>query len=232
MTGTLGIIQARLGSQRLPQKMLKELHGYTLMSWVWQRASAAKGLDDVMVAIPDLAMDDPLAAHLQEMGAKVFRGSGDDVLGRFYACASIERPSHIVRICADNPFLCPQSVDDLIQYYSRQEHCDYAYNHIPRDNLYPDGLGAEMISMDLLTKMNEKASSEEQREHMMNYIWEHPGQYSIHTFDPPNPELRYPDIKLDIDTPDDFQRLSRLKNIGPSTSSAQIIREYRSQVLD
>ena len=142
----IAIIQARLGSTRLPGKMLMELNGSPIVEWVCNRVRRAQGLDAAVAAIPEGSLDDPTRGYLHTISMAVYRGSEDDVVGRFRA-AQLHEATHIVRVCADNPFIDPHAIDALIDVYFNP--CDYAYNHIPRNNLWPDGLGAEIVSMEL-----------------------------------------------------------------------------------
>jgi len=206
---TVAIIQARMGASRLPNKMLLHLHGFPVCEWVFRRVTQAKKLDLLIFALTDRANDDVLAWYLQSMGATVIRGSENDLVDRYYQVAKQVDANQIVRVCADNPLVCGSEIDRLIEFYN-QENCDYAYNHIPRDNHYPDGLGAEICSIKLLEEIYQKATTLEQREHLFNYVWEHEADYIIKTFDPPE-ELAHPELKLDLDTADDYMKLLEKK---------------------
>lgn len=201
-----GIIQARTGSTRLPNKALLHLHGHPIVGWVFHRVSRARLLDRVVVAIPDVAGDDALALTLRQMGADIHRGSEADVVGRFLGAAEVARATHVVRICADNPLVDGGEIDRLVEQYFLRP-CDYAYNHIPRGNRYPDGLGAEIISRELLERIEREATLPSHREHLLNYVWDQAERFSIRTFDPPDLELHAPELKLDIDTMDDYLKL-------------------------
>ncbi|MDE5832623.1 MAG: NTP transferase domain-containing protein [Desulfovibrio sp.] len=206
---TVAIIQARLGSSRLPMKSLLTLAGAPLIDWSRDRAGQARLVSSVIVAIPDTPLDEALARHLRTRDREVVRGPEDDVLGRFAKAARMADADYIVRVCADNPLIWGEAIDRLIRFH-RKGGFDYSYNHIPRGNLWPDGLGAEIVSRDLLEYIDGKALEKSQREHCLNYIWDNPGQFSIGTFDPEEDWLKRPDLKLDIDSPDDFLRLALL----------------------
>jgi len=199
------IIQARMGATRFPNKMLLNFHGYPIIEWVYRRVLQSKMLDGIIFAIPDTDEDDLLQWFLESIGAKVFRGSETDLVDRYYKVAKSFFVKDIVRICADNPLICASEIDRLIVYFN-QNNCDYAYNHIPRNNSYPDGLGAEICNINLLEEIYTKASEPDHREHLFNYVWDNSNQYSIQTFNPPK-ELAYPELKLDLDTPKDYKRL-------------------------
>jgi spore coat polysaccharide biosynthesis protein SpsF len=199
------IIQARMGATRLPNKMLLHLHGYPVVEWVYLRAKEANSLAQIIFAIPNTAQDDVLAWYLESIGADVYRGSETDLVDRFYQAAKQYQTHNLVRICADNPLICASEIDRLIDFYN-DNLCDYAYNHIPKKNRYPDGLGAEICSVDLLYEIHSKTSQPEHREHLFNYIWDNPTQYKIRTLEPPS-ELAYPQLKLDLDTLEDYKNL-------------------------
>jgi len=199
------IIQARMGATRLPNKMMLHLHGYPICEWVFRRVSEAKYVDNVFFALPDSAQNDLLEGFLKSIGANSIRGSEEDVVSRFMK-ASIKTSAHcVVRVCADNPLICASEIDRLIEFYKNNK-CDYAYNHIPNNNHYPDGLGAEICSMQILDEINKKAKTKKHREHLFNYILDNYTEYTIKTFEPPE-DLAYPKLKLDLDTLDDYKKL-------------------------
>ena len=205
---TVIVIQARLGSSRLPCKTLLNLHGLPVIDWVVGRCARSELADDLVVALPDTRRDEVLARHLRAQGVNTFRGSEQDVLSRMHGAAAAHGADLVVRVCADNPLIWGGEIDNLIRFYQREHtagNCDYAYNHIPRNNLYPDGLGAEIVSFELFTKaMNE----------------------AIRTFDPLDPALHHPEMKLDMDTADDFINLA-LRDIRPDITPREIVELFR-----
>lgn len=218
---TVIVIQARLGSSRLPCKALLNLRGLPVIDWVTGRCRQSRLADAVVAAVPDTRMDDVLADHLARQGVAVHRGPEQDVLARMIGAARALRADAVIRVCADNPLICGEEIDNLIAFY-RHAACDYAYNHIPRGNLYPDGLGAEMVSFSLLETLGEQARLPAHREHCLSYITDNPDRFTIRTFDPPDPALRRPELKLDMDTAEDFVKLSLLP-VRPDMSSREIV---------
>ncbi len=206
---TAAFVQARLGSSRLPLKSLINLHGQPIVDWVRQRIGQARLIDEIVFAIPDTPLDTVLRDHLRKQEATVFCGPENDVLERFYLAAEKHKPDLVVRVCADNPLVSGQALDELVEFYLKSG-ADYVYNHIPRNNLWPDGLGAEILSFDLLRHLRETAKEPHQREHCLSYIWDNKEEFKIATFDPADPRLHRPDLKLDIDTVEDYYRLARL----------------------
>ncbi len=218
---TCAIIQARLGSSRLPMKTLLTLGEKPLIDWVVDRVSAARLLDEVVVACPDTPNDLVLARHLERRGVHVVRGSERDVLARFLLAAREADADRVVRVCADNPFIWGEAIDRLVRFHEGAG-ADYSYNHVPRANLWPDGLGAEIVDRELLERVGREAREPSQREHCLNYLWDNAASFAIKTFDPEEEWLRRPEVKLDIDTADDFCALALLP-ISPDADARAIL---------
>jgi len=218
----VAIVQARMGSSRLPNKMMLWMHGLPVVGWVLYRLRQAKRINRIVFALPDTAADDVLAEYLQSEGATVFRGAEQDVLGRFFAAAKIFAADTVVRVCADNPLVTGSEIDRLIGIFDSQGY-DYAYNHIPRNNCYPDGLGAEITNFTVLQTVHYEAQLPDQREHVFNYLWAHPGRFRIGTCNPLDASLSHPELKLDLDTWKDYQRLLQLE-INPESTAQEVVR--------
>ena len=207
---TIGVVQARMASSRLPNKTMLHLHGYPIIEWVFHRVSKAKLVDKLIFAIPDNVKDDPLAHYLGSRGALLFRGSEIDVLDRVYCAVKDWNPKKVVHISADNPFVTWTEIDRLIDFFNNTS-CDYAYNLIPKGNRYPDGLGAMIASFELLLTVHREAKLPEHREHVFKYVWDNSVQFRICTFDPSDERLMHPELRLDIDTYEDYLKLLKLK---------------------
>ncbi|MDR1947170.1 MAG: glycosyl transferase family 2 [Desulfovibrio sp.] len=222
------LIQARMGSSRLPCKMMLSLHALPVIDWVVRRTAQSRLLTRIIAAVPDAAPDDVLASHLRALGVEVFRGPEQDVLKRFTLAADAligaEPDALIVRVCADNPLIWGGEIDALIRYRQALGAApdSYVYNHVPLNNLYPDGLGAEIISLGLLRLLDKKAVLPKHREHCFSYITDNADAFTIHTFDPEDVHLRRPDIKLDLDSPEDYRTLAMLP-LHPDIEPLKII---------
>jgi spore coat polysaccharide biosynthesis protein SpsF len=217
----MGIVQARMGATRLPGKMLRELRGHPIIHWILSRCKTSQLLDHLTVAIPTGSSDDILADYVKSADVPVFRGSEHDVLSRFYNAVKPFQPDWVVRICADNPFISGSQIDHLIRF-AGQTDVDYAYNHIPRGNVYPDGLGAEIVKFDILERIFYEAQRAEQREHIFNYIWDNQDQFIISTFNPSDDYLARPSIRLDVDQEEDLIRLNQMV-VTPGSTDREII---------
>ena len=165
----LAVVQARMGSTRLPGKVMKPLAGRTLIEVLVSRLRKAKMLDEVLVATTTEKTDDVLAAHCKSKKIPVFRGSSEDVLKRYVDACRKYSASVVVRITGDCPLVDPQLVDSLIRSFAKQK-VDYLSNTNPPS--YPDGLDIEVFTIEALEKAADRASLGPQREHVTPYIYE------------------------------------------------------------
>lgn len=221
----VAVIQARMGSQRFPGKMLTRLGGFPLLEWVVRRLLRATTLAQVVLATSDSAGDDALAELAASLGIAVFRGSEADVLGRFVGAAKMAGADNVVRICADNPFIDPAEVDRLVRHFA-DSRCDYACNHQDRlGSNYADGFGAEILSAALLEKISVQAIEPRHREHATLYLWDHAGEYKLTAVAAPA-ELAFPELRFDVDTPADLAKLEAMVSAGVSieTPAREIVR--------
>jgi spore coat polysaccharide biosynthesis protein SpsF len=233
---TVAIIQARMGSSRLPGKMMMDLCGQPLLHWVLSRVKKTKLADSILLATSDTKKDDPLEKLAQELKMPVFRGSETDVLGRFLAAAQMAKADSIVRICGDNPLVSPEEIDRLISFFQntmQKENTSenlYAFNFASKlGNQYPNGFGAEIFSMSLLKKISKLDDELSSREHVTKYIWDHPEQFKIRTFSAPN-EIAYPSVRLDVDSEEDLEKLNVLcAHLDQDSSPKKIVMVYKEQ---
>jgi spore coat polysaccharide biosynthesis protein SpsF len=215
------VIQARMDASRLPNKMMLWLNGLPVVEWVYRRVILATKVDKVVFALPDTEVNDILAEHLSRIGAIIFRGSQNDVLGRCCNAACAHGAGSVVRVCADNPFVSASEIDRLVEFFCENDY-DYAYNHIPRNNMYPDGLGAEIVPFSVLDYLEKQAKEPSHREHMFNYIWDDLDSFRIGTCDPLDDALAHPDLRLDLDTLEDYAWLLGLP-VSSDMSAQQIV---------
>lgn len=203
----IGIVQARMGSTRLPEKMKMPLGGVPVAEWVLRRARTSKRLNQVALATTRNPSDDYLENLAKKLGLKAFRGDEQNVLSRYVMVADQTAADIVVRICADNPFIDAGEIDRIVEFYL-DVLPDYAFNHIPKlQNKYVDGLGAEVFKKKVLQEVNNRAFKREHFEHVTSYIWEFPDQFKISTLHAP-PEFAHPELSLDVDTLEDFECLS------------------------
>jgi glutamate-1-semialdehyde 2,1-aminomutase len=174
----VGIVQARLGSTRFPDKVMRRIGGVPMIELLLGRLSKSKRLNKVILATTESARDKPLADHVRNLGYDVYRGSEDDVLDRYYQAARPYQPTTVVRITGDCPLLDPQLVDDIIAAYLAQE-VDYLSNTQPPT--FPDGLDVEVFSYGVLERSAADAKRPMEREHVTPYMYES-GRFKIGSF--------------------------------------------------
>ena len=219
MEGVLGLIQARLGSKRLPRKMLLKLDQYSIIEWVIKRSIKSKKLDKLVLATTKLIEDDILCDIAKKLGIGFFRGSENNVLKRFACAADKFNYSSVVRICADNPFIDPLEIDRLIKFFE-EEKTDYCFNHLNKlDSQYADGFGAEIFSNKVLQSISKKVINKEQKEHVTLYLWDNMNKYRISSLKAPK-TLAYPKLRFDIDNQLDFLKIKSYVDMGISLNSS------------
>ena len=162
------IIQARMGSSRLPGKTLIKLNQYrTTLDFVVNQLSFSALLDKIVIATTNLEQDNIIETNAKTLGIDCFRGSSDDVLDRYYHCAKKFQINTIVRITSDCPLIDPQIVDQAIRKYQSEDY-DYVTNTLSRS--YPIGTDVEVFSFEILEKTWQKAILPSEREHVTLFI--------------------------------------------------------------
>jgi len=150
----VAIIQARMGSTRLPGKVLLDLAGRTMLARVVRRVGRAALIDEVMVATADAPDDDAIVEECRRLRVPCFRGSEHDVLDRFHRAAIAHRADVVVRITADCPLIDPEVTDRVIRAFF-DERPDYASNTLRRT--YPRGLDTEVMTAAALVRASREA---------------------------------------------------------------------------
>jgi spore coat polysaccharide biosynthesis protein SpsF len=172
----VAIIQARTRSTRLPGKVLMDLAGHTVLARVVRRLTRAKLVEQIVVATTDHSGDNAIIRECQHLGVSWFRGSGCDVLDRYYCAARAYAAGAVVRVTSDCPLIDPELLDETVQTFLAQE-ADYASNVFPRT--YPRGLDVEVFTMPALERAWREARELHQREHVTPYLYEHPELFCL-----------------------------------------------------
>ncbi len=173
---TIAIMQARLGSTRLPRKVLADIAGHPLLHHVFSRASAAGHISGSLLATTDAPEDDELADWARSEGIAVYRGSVNDVLDRYYHAALSADADVIVRITADDAMKDPSVIDRVIDTRNVEKH-DYCSNALTPS--YPEGMDVEVFTFDALERAHKSATQEFEREHVTPFIWQNPAVFSL-----------------------------------------------------
>jgi spore coat polysaccharide biosynthesis protein SpsF (cytidylyltransferase family) len=172
----LAIIQARIGSTRLPGKVLMDFEGKTVLEHVISRVQRSRMVSEVVVATTFSISDLSIVKLCSEKGVRVFCGSEDDVLDRFYQAAKLLKPENVVRITADCPLMDPDVIDKVIKKHSL-EKADYTSNTLIES--YPDGEDVEVFTYKALVNAWSKAELKSEREHVTPYIKKHNDMFKL-----------------------------------------------------
>lgn len=202
------IIQARLGSTRMPGKTMKEIMGKPLLYYSVKRSSLSKYIDDVIVATTTNSNDDKISEWCEGEGITFYRGSENNVLDRYYQTAKKFNVDKIVRITSDCPFVDPQIIDIailLLNIYNK----DYVSNRIKK-RTWPHGFDVEVFTFKALEKAWNEANKPEEKEHVSPYILNHPEIFKQYEF-PLDKDLSQ--IRLTVDYSEDFELADKLLNI-------------------
>lgn len=204
MKKILAIVQARMGSTRLPNKVVKEINGVSLIELLLNRLSKAKYLDQIVVATTTELRDKPLADRVRKIGYEVFQGSEKDVLDRYYQAARKYQAGIVVRVTGDCPLIDPSIVDQTIAAYKEQK-VDFLSNTLPKV-LLPDGLDTAVFSFAALERAHLEATSEYDREHVTTYI-RNSGKFRLGDF---AGSVDHSDKRWTVDEPADFEVVSNI----------------------
>ena len=173
---TVAIIQARMGSSRLPGKVLLDIAGKPMIQHVIERTQRARNLDSVTVATTTDTSDDPVAAFAISTGIPCTRGSLHDVLDRYYQAAKQHQAEFVVRITADCPLIDPDVIDQTVQLVTGNWllNTDFACNRLPPPfgRSFPIGLDVEACTFTALERAWKESTETFHREHVMPYIYE------------------------------------------------------------
>jgi spore coat polysaccharide biosynthesis protein SpsF len=195
------IIQARMGSTRLPGKVLMDLGGETVLARVVARLRRATLVNEIAVATTNFVADEAIVRECRRLEVPFFRGSENDVLDRYYQAARVFAAGTVVRITSDCPAIDPDLVDETIRVFQHQQG-DYASNSFPRT--YPRGLDTEVFTMNALEQAWREAHKPYEREHVTPYFYENPELFrsvSLHG------RSDYSQYRWTLDTAEDLELL-------------------------
>ena len=210
---TAVIIQARIGSTRLPNKMINPFYkDQNLLEFLLTRLLHGGFKEQLVLAIPSSAENDVLELIASRHNIKVFRGSENDVLQRFIEAAESVNANQIIRVCADNPFLDVSSISSLIKVM-KEKGADYTAfclsDSTPSIKTHY-GFWAEGVSLNALKKVAALTSEKLYREHVTNYIYTHPAKFITHCCSIPKSIEQEFWCRFTVDTAGDFQRMESL----------------------
>ena len=210
------IAQARIGSTRLRGKVMLPLAGRPVVEWVIKRAAKAK-VRGVVLAIPEGIEDDPLQDLALKKKCTVYRGDADDVQARYIGAANAVKATTVVRLTCDNPFVDAALIDLMVESH-RERKADYSSYAPP----FPLGFSVEVFSRDALRRARQMSSEPYHREHVTPALYENPRTFALNAVPPP-PAFRRDDVRLTLDTIEDYEAMKALVALveNPWAASAE-----------
>lgn len=199
-------IEARFASSRLPGKTLLKICGKPTLELIIERLKRSKFIDEIVIATtvnPDCNAIEELA---KKLGVSCFRGSEEDVLDRVLKAAKAYKADIIVEITGDEPLIDPAVVDQVIDYYLKNDF-DYVSNVLNRR--YPRGLDTQVFAVSVLDEVSRLTNDPADRENVSLYIYEHPEKYKLGSVAAPD-ELNHPDWRWTLDMEEDFEFLNTI----------------------
>lgn len=197
----VAIIQARMGSTRLPGKVLKDLGGETVLARVVTRVRRATLLDEIVVATSVQPADDAIVQECERLSVACFRGDEADVLDRYYRAAQKFAADSVVRITADCPLIDPELIDAAVRAFLEQT-ADYATNSLLVT--YPPGLDVEVFTAEALACAWRSAKQDYERAHVTPYLYQNPGLFKIVSL---TAESDYSNYRWTLDTAEDLEMI-------------------------
>lgn len=203
------LIQARLGSTRLPGKVLKDLSGKPMLEHIIVRLQTARNVSETIVITSTEPAEDKIEEFCAARNIRCFRGSEQDVLDRYYQAAKELKLSHLIRITGDNPFIDIEELDRLIALHFEKEPA-YSLNKSEAGNNILRGAGcAEIFSFAILETAWSKGNLPHHREHVNDYILENRESYDVLVAQVPK-DKQYAGGSVTVDTPADFKRAEQI----------------------
>ncbi|MDI6786135.1 MAG: glycosyltransferase family protein [bacterium] len=197
------IIQARMNSSRLPNKILLELIDKTLLEHIIERVKKVSQIHQIIIATTERKIDDQVEKLALKSQVKVFRGSEEDVLDRFIKAAQLNGAEIIIRITGDNPLIDNKIIQDMIAEYEK-EHCDY----ITVSGM-PLGTSCELVTLEVLKKIYKENLQLYHLEHVTFYIKENLEKFKTKYLKCEEP-LKRPNYRLTVDTVEDYNLMKEL----------------------
>ncbi len=173
----VAIIQARMGSTRLPGKVMMDLGGKPLLTQMMERVQRAKSLSEVVIATTVQPADQVLVDLCEKNHWRYFRGDEEDVLGRYHDAAHFFQADFVVRVTSDCPLMDPQLIDSVVEAMIRRQR---EVDLVVLRETFPRGLAIEAMPIDLLDRLNRLCTDPREREHVTSMIRRQPHLFAVH----------------------------------------------------
>tara|TARA_B100000315_G_C14571901_1_gene586019 strand:+ start:1319 stop:2077 length:759 start_codon:yes stop_codon:yes gene_type:complete len=225
MTKTVASIQVRMGSTRLPGKVMRELLGKPVLRRLYERVKMATQIDEIVIITSENIIDDVIEEYCFQNKIEVFRGSENNVLYRILSAMEHYNADIGVTLFGDCPCVDPKIIDQMLTIYKDNlGKYDYVGNDLK--TTYPPGLEVEIYSINALKDAHKKNVESEVQEHGTLFIRQHPEIYQLLNIEAPK-ELYFPDLEIELDTEEDFFVIETIfkhfHSIGKENFSAQDI---------
>lgn len=204
----LAVIQARMGSNRLPGKTLLPVKGKPMIVHTLERLKHSRYIEHIILATSTLERDRAIVELAKKEGVEGFAGSEQDVLDRYWQAARPHQPQVVVRCTGDCPVLDPKIVDQVIERHLQNKK-DYTSNTLTRS--FPRGYDTEAFLFSALDRAAREAKLPFEREHVTPYIFGHPEIFSLEQV-VADPKFHAPDLRLTVDTQEDFEFVAEIFN--------------------
>lgn len=202
----IAIIQARMGSSRLPGKVLKSLGNSDVLTYVIERCRKIEGIKEVIVATSQLKQDDAIVNWCKGHGVNHYRGSEQNVLSRYIEAAEPYQPDYVMRVTSDCPFVDYELASDMIQQLQENP-----VEIIDITQTLPRGLAVEIISYEALKRIANSELAERHREHVTYYAYEYKERFTRVAYTPPR-EIQHEELRITLDTDEDYTLCQAIAN--------------------
>lgn len=200
----VAIVQARMGSERLPGKSLKKICGRPMLEHILYRITASKKIHNIIIATTDKKIDLQILKLSKKLSIPYYAGSEDDVLDRFIGAGESVSADVVVRICGDNPLIDIGYLDKMIDSHLSKK-AEYTYN----GSQIPAGTAGEVVNFDILKKLSSIAKDKRYREHVTTYILDHLNEFNVNCTKSP-PYLEGKAFRFTVDTEEDLKLIRRI----------------------
>ena len=204
---TVAVILARIGSGRLPGKVMRSVDGKPLLGYLLDRVGLCRGIDEIIVASSEKTENDVIESYCQSRGVTVFRGSEEDVLSRLDGALQSVQADTGVLVFGDGPLIDPRIIENTIRIFRETEQYDFVGNDLTTS--WPPGMEVEVFKARALEDSSTRCSDSKIREHATLYIRSHPERYLLHNVNAPRSYKR-PDLSFEVDEEVDFVVIKKL----------------------
>ena len=228
----IAITQARVGSSRLPAKVLQKIEGKPMLMIHLERIKRSALVMQVIVATTQEPDADQIVAIADECGLSSFKGSTSDVLDRYYQAARSLAPDYVVRLTSDCPLLDPLLIDQITAA-AIENGMDYTSNTLKP--FFPDGQDVEVFRFSALERAWKEASLKSEREHVSSYIWKNSSFFGNAPFSSANyaNAVDYSSIRMTVDEPRDFDTVKMLiQHVGADRGWEEYAKYYEEHASD